>query len=45
MAILAGMMIAIGCVCYILVGGVAGAALFSIGLMTVCLFELPLFTG
>ena len=45
MAILAGIMIAIGCVCYILVGGIGGAALFSIGLMTVCLYQLPLFTG
>ena len=36
--ILAGIMIGIGCLLYLQVGGVAGACLFSVGLMSVCLF-------
>lgn len=43
--ILAGMMIAMGCVCNAIIGGVAGAVLFAVGLLTICIFELKLFTG
>ena len=43
--ILAGIMIGIGCLLYLQVGGVAGACLFSVGLMSVCLFQMKLFTG
>lgn len=35
MSILAGMMIALGCVLYVKIGGVVGAFLFSIGLLSV----------
>lgn len=45
MSILAGMMIAIGCILYLTIGGVTGAVLFSVGLMTVCQYKLKLFTG
>ena len=45
MSILAGMLIAIGCILYLKVGGVVGAALFSVGLMSVVLGKLKLFTG
>lgn len=45
MSILAGMMIALGCILYLSIGGVTGAVMFSVGLMTVCLFQLKLFTG
>ena len=38
-------MIAIGCLLYLQVGGVAGACLFAVGLGTVCFFNLKLFTG
>ena len=45
MSILAGMMIAVGCVLYLTVGGVAGACAFAVRLMTICEFGLKLFTG
>ena len=45
LGILAGIMIAIGCTCYATVQGAAGAVLFSVGLLTVCIFNLKLFTG
>ena len=45
MSIFAGAMIGIGCIAYLVIGGWIGAILFSLGLMTVCLFELKLFTG
>ena len=45
MSILAGMMIAIGCLLYLQIGGVAGACLFAVGLGTVYFFNLKLFTG
>lgn len=45
MSILAGMMIALGCVLYIKIGGVLGAFLFSIGLLSVVQYEFKLFTG
>ena len=45
MSILAGMMIALGCVLYIKIGGVLGAFLFSIGLLSVVFYGFKLFTG
>ena len=45
MSILAGFMIALGCVLYLKIGGVLGAFLFSIGLLSVVQYELKLFTG
>lgn len=45
MSILAGIMIAIGCLAYLQLGGMAGAILFSLGLMSVIYFKLKLFTG
>ena len=44
-AILAGICIAIGGVVYLSVGGVAGAVLFSFGLLTVVHFGYRLYTG
>lgn len=44
-AILAGICISIGCVVFLKVGGVAGAALFSFGLITVTHYKFNLFTG
>lgn len=45
MSILAGVMIALGCVLYLKMGGVLGAFLFSIGLLSVIKYEFKLFTG
>ena len=45
MSILAGIMIGIGCMLYLQIGGIPGACLFSVGLMSVCLFDMKLFTG
>lgn len=45
MSILAGMVIAIGCVCYLRVGAVAGAIIFATGLLSVIFFKFKLFTG
>lgn len=45
MSILAGIMISIGCVLYLTIGGLPGAVMFSLGLMSVILFQLKLFTG
>ena len=45
MAILAGIMIALGATTYLTVGGLAGALMFAVGLMAVLAFELKLFTG
>lgn len=45
MSILAGMMIALGCVLYIRIGGVPGAFLFSVGLLSVVFYGFKLFTG
>lgn len=45
LSILAGMMIAIGGVIYLSQGGVVGALLFSMGLLTILSFKLELFTG
>ena len=43
--ILAGISISIGCVVYLKVGGLAGAVLFSFGLLTVVHFRWLLYTG
>ena len=45
MSILAGMMIAVGATCYLVVGGVPGAVMFAVGLMAVLTFKMYLFTG
>lgn len=45
MSIAAGIMISIGCICYLLIGGISGAVLFSVGLMSVVLYGMKLFTG
>jgi formate/nitrite transporter FocA (FNT family) len=44
-AILAGCAIGLGGYVYLTVGGLAGAVLFSFGLLTVCFYQLHLFTG
>lgn len=45
MSILAGMAISIGCILYLNIGGVLGAFCFSVGLMSVILYQFKLFTG
>lgn len=44
-SILAGIAISIGCVVNLKVGGVAGAALFAFGLLTVVFYGFKLYTG
>lgn len=44
-SILAGVFIALGALVYLPVGGVAGAVLFSVGLLAVLRFDAELFTG
>lgn len=44
-SILAGVAIAIGTIAYLQVGGVIGAFIFAIGLLTITQFNLHLFTG
>ena len=44
-SILAGIMISLGCIVNLQVGGIGGALLFSIGLITTLMFNLDLFTG
>ncbi len=44
-AVAAGVLICMGCVVYLMVGGVAGAVLFSAGLWFVVNFDAELFTG
>lgn len=44
-AILAGVCIAIGAILYLTLGGVVGAVLFSIGLFSILLLKLKLYTG
>ena len=44
-AILAGFMISIGAALYLTIGGIFGALMFSIGLMTILYFKMSLFTG
>jgi formate/nitrite transporter FocA (FNT family) len=45
LSILAGLMIAVGGVINLSVGGALGAFMFSLGLLTVLIFKLELFTG
>ena len=45
LSILAGVMIALGGIVYLSVGGIAGALLFSMGLLTILAFKFELFTG
>ena len=45
LSILAGLMIAVGGVINLSVGGALGAFIFSLGLLTVLIFKLELFTG
>lgn len=45
LSIFAGMMIAVGGTVYLSVGDIAGAVLFSMGLLTILIFKLELFTG
>lgn len=45
LSIIAGMLISMSCMIYLKVGGVIGALLFSVGLLTICHFKLELFTG
>ena len=44
-SILAGIVISFGCIIFLQVGGVLGATMFSIGLITVLILKLNLFTG
>lgn len=44
-SIAAGLCIGIGGIVYLKVGGVAGAALFSVGLITIVSYKLKLYTG
>lgn len=44
-SVMAGIAISLGCIVFLKVGGVAGAVLFSFGLLTVVHYKLPLFTG
>lgn len=44
-SMMAGMAISLGCIVNLKVGGLAGAVLFSFGLLTVVHYQLPLFTG
>ena len=44
-SILAGIMISLGCYINLRIGGVVGAIMFSLGLMSVILFGYNLFTG
>ncbi len=44
-ALLAGISISCGCIVFLKVGGVAGAVLFSFGLLTVVHYKFKLYTG
>ena len=44
-SILAGILISLGCIINLQVGGIVGALLFSIGLITILMFNFDLFTG
>ncbi len=44
-AVMAGIAISCGCVCFLSVGGVAGAVLFTFGLLTVVHYRYALYTG
>ena len=45
LSVLAGMFISLGCVVYLKVGGVIGAAMFAFGLLSIVHYSLKLFTG
>lgn len=45
MSIIAGMLIGIGCIVYLQIGGVAGALLFAVGLLSIIEYGGLLFTG
>lgn len=44
-SILAGIMISLGCIINLQVGGIGGALFFSLGLITILMFNFDLFTG
>ena len=44
-AIFAGFMIGVGAIVNVTVGGLLGPFLFSVGLITILIYELSLFTG
>ena len=45
LSIIAGVMIGIGCIIFLSIGGTAGALLFSMGLLTILVLKMELFTG
>lgn len=45
LSVLAGMFISLGCIVYLKVGGVIGAAMFAFGLLSIVHYGLKLFTG
>ncbi len=44
-AVMAGIAISCGCICFLALGGVAGAVLFTFGLLTVVHYQYKLYTG
>lgn len=44
-SLMSGALIGLCCDIYSRIGGITGALLFAIGLLSICLFDLPLFTG
>ncbi|MCD8282535.1 MAG: formate/nitrite transporter family protein [Prevotella sp.] len=44
-AVMAGIAISCGCICNLAIGGVAGAVLFTFGLLTVVHYQYKLYTG
>lgn len=44
-SILAGILIAMGCIAYLTVGGILGAFMFSFGLLVILRLRLDLYTG
>lgn len=44
-SILAGIMISLGCIINLQLGGIGGALFFSLGLITILMFNFDLFTG
>ncbi len=44
-AVMAGIAISCGCVCFLAVGGIGGAVLFTFGLLTVIHYKYALYTG
>lgn len=41
----AGILISVGCLCYLILGGITGALMFSVGLYLVTFYKVDLFTG